>query len=73
LVIVECARLITAGRRSGAVPAGPPPRIVASALMGAVEGLVINLAGQAPWDEELAGSVVAGVLGLQPAPKRRNR
>jgi AcrR family transcriptional regulator len=73
LVIVECARLITAGRRSGAIPAGPSPRIVASALMGAVEGLVINLAGQAPWDEELAGSVVAGVLGLQPAPKRRNR
>jgi hypothetical protein len=35
--------------------------------MGAVEGLVINLAGQAPFDEELAGSVVAGILGLQSA------
>ncbi|HYI44456.1 MAG TPA: TetR/AcrR family transcriptional regulator [Actinomycetota bacterium] len=73
LVIAECARLITAGRKSGTIPSGPPPKVVASALMGAVEGLVINLAGQAPFDEELAGSVVAGVLGLQSAHKRRDR
>ncbi|MEA2446431.1 MAG: hypothetical protein QOK47_68 [Actinomycetota bacterium] len=67
MVVGECARLITAGRKSGAIPPGPPAKVLASALMGAVEGLVINLAGQAPFDEELAGSVVAGILGLQSA------
>jgi hypothetical protein len=33
--------------------------------MGALEGAVIALAGQAPQDELLAARAVAGVLGLQ--------
>jgi len=37
---------------------------VAQALLGALEGAVIALAGRAPHDEELAASVAAGVLGL---------
>lgn len=67
-VVADCARLITAGRRNGAIPPGPPPPVLALALVGALEGLVINLAGQAPFDEELAESVVVGLLGLPPAP-----
>jgi hypothetical protein len=33
-------------------------------MVGAIEGLVISLAGQAPFDEELAERVVPAVLGL---------
>jgi AcrR family transcriptional regulator len=58
------AGVIMAGRRSGAIPPGPPARVLALAYMGAVEGLVINLAGQAPFDEQLAERAVIGVLGL---------
>ena len=66
-VLDACTQLITAGRDSGAIPPGPPPRVLALALMGAVEGLVINLAGQAPFDEQLAESAVVGLLDLPPA------
>ena len=62
-LVKRCTRLITAGRRGGSVPAGPPPRLVALALLGALEGAVIALAGRAPHDEELAVRAVAGVLG----------
>jgi AcrR family transcriptional regulator len=58
-----CARLVTTGRRRGTIPPGPPPRVVARALMGALEGLVIHLRGKAPFDAERA---VRGVLGLDP-------
>ncbi len=63
-LIERCARLINAGRRAGTIPAGPPARVVAMALIGAMEGAVIELAGQAPHDEALAARAVAGVLGL---------
>jgi hypothetical protein len=53
-LVADCARLITAGRRGGAIPPGPPVRAIARAHLGAVEGLVINLAGQAPFDAVLA-------------------
>ena len=65
----ECTRLITAARRSGAIPPGPPPRVMALAYLGAVEGLVINLAGQAPFDEQLVENAARGVLGLAPAAR----
>jgi AcrR family transcriptional regulator len=67
-LVKRCARLITAGRRAGSIPPGPPARTVAHALVGALEGTVIALAGQAPHDELLAERAVAGVLGLQPGP-----
>jgi AcrR family transcriptional regulator len=60
----RCARLIKAGRRKGSIPPGPPAWTVALALMGALEGTVISLAGQAAHDELLAARAVAGVLGL---------
>jgi hypothetical protein len=57
-------RLINAGRREGSIPPGPPAKAVALACIGALEGAVIALAGQAPHDEQLAARAVAGVLGL---------
>ncbi|HEV2754380.1 MAG TPA: TetR/AcrR family transcriptional regulator [Actinomycetota bacterium] len=65
-VLSSCTALIAAGRANGAIPPGPPPDVVALALVGAVEGLVINLSGNAPFDEQLAERVVRGVLGLPP-------
>ena len=41
--------------------------MVALAYWGALEGAVISLAGQAPYDERLAARAVTGVLGLDPA------
>jgi AcrR family transcriptional regulator len=63
-LVKRCGRLISAGRRNGSIPAGPPARAVALALVGALEGAVIELAGQAPHDELLA----ARVLGLDSPP-----
>ena len=64
-LVKRLARLIGAGRRNGSIPPGPPARAVALALIGALEGAVITLAGQAPHDEALAVRVTAGVLGLE--------
>src|ERR1700675_1348878 len=63
-LVKRCTRLIGAGRRVGTIPAGPPARAVALAFIGALEGTVIQLAGQAPHDEVLAARAAAGVLGL---------
>jgi AcrR family transcriptional regulator len=65
-LVKRLARLINAGRRQGAIPPGPPARVVALALNGALEGAVITLAGQEPDDEILAVRAVAGVLGIDP-------
>ena len=67
-LFADCARLIAAGRRTGAIPPGPPVRAMARAYLGAIEGLVINLAGRPPHDAELAERAARGVLGLPPAP-----
>lgn len=63
-LVKRCTRLIGAGRRAGTIPAGPPARAVALAFVGALEGTVIQLAGQAPHDEVLAARAAVGVLGL---------
>jgi AcrR family transcriptional regulator len=63
--VKRCVRLINSGRRAGSIPFGPPSRAVALALLGALEGAVIALAGEAPHDVELAARAVAGVLGVQ--------
>ena len=65
-LIKRCTRLIGAGRRMGTIPAGPPARTVAIAFLGAMEGAVIALRGEAPHDEVLTARAVAGVLGLDP-------
>jgi hypothetical protein len=66
-LLKRCARMIEAGRRAGSIPPGPPARAVALAFFGALEGAVIELAGQAPHDELLAARVAAGALGLDAA------
>jgi hypothetical protein len=67
-LLKRCARLINAGRKDGSIPPGPPARAVALAFIGALEGAVIALAGQAPNDELLAARAAAGVLGLDGPP-----
>ena len=62
--IKRVGRLVGAGRRDGSIPPGPPARTTALAFMGALEGTVIAVAGQAPDDQLLAARAVAGVLGL---------
>ena len=63
-LVKYCAQLIEAGRKEGSIPPGPPAKEVASAWLGAMEGVVIALAGRAPHDEELVARATAGVLGL---------
>src|SRR6266699_3561322 len=67
-IVADCTRLISAGRRSGAIPPGPRPRLLAAAFLGALDGLMIHLSGQTRFDVLLAERVVRGVLGLPPAP-----
>jgi AcrR family transcriptional regulator len=62
--VARFAKLITRARRDGSVPAGPPAKAIASGLMGALEGLVIQLAGQEPLDTLLAERLVLGLLGV---------
>ncbi len=63
-LVKRCARLISAGRRDGSIPAGAPAGAIAQAFVGALEGVVIQLAGQAPYDQLLAERAAAGVLGV---------
>src|SRR5437763_1971985 len=69
-LLQRLARLINAGRRQGSIPPGPPARAVALALIGALEGAVVTLAGEAPYDELLAERAVTGILGIN-VPSRR--
>jgi AcrR family transcriptional regulator len=64
-LVKRCTRLIKEGRRDGSIPPGPPARAVALAFVGAIEGAVIALAGQAPHDEVLVARAAAGVLGVR--------
>ena len=68
-IVADCTRLIAAGRRTGAIPPGPPPRVTAAALLGAIEGLVITLADKAPFDVQFAERLVLGILGLPASPR----
>jgi AcrR family transcriptional regulator len=65
--VKRCVGLINAGRKAGSIPPGPPARAVAVALLGALEGAVIALAGHTSDDELLAARAVAGVLGIDSA------
>ena len=67
-LVKRCVRLVNAGRKNGTIPAGPPARAVAFAYIGALEGAVIELAGQAPHDELLAARAAVGALGLERLP-----
>ncbi|GGV09373.1 TetR/AcrR family transcriptional regulator [Streptomyces spectabilis] len=69
----DCAGLVAAGRASGAIPPGPPPEMTASVFLGVVEAVGIELAGQAPYDTQLAERAVRGVLGLSPRAEPTTR
>ena len=69
-LVKRCDKLITAARKAGSLPAGPPSRITAHAFVGALEGVTIALAGQHDYDERYAAQVAAGVLGLDPLEER---
>jgi AcrR family transcriptional regulator len=56
--------LIIAGRRDGSIPAGPSARTLGIAVVAAVEGLAIQVAGVRD-DELIAERMVRGMLGLE--------
>jgi AcrR family transcriptional regulator len=70
-IVSRCAEVVEAGRRTGAIPDGPPTRTLALAFVGAVEGVVIAVAGAVPDDELLAVRTAVGVLGLPAAAGSR--
>jgi hypothetical protein len=63
-----CARSAAATDAASIVPPGPPPGKVAAAYAAALAAVVIELAGQAPYDVELAERAARGLLGLPPSP-----
>lgn len=64
-LVRRLVKLISAGRRDGSIPQGPPAKALALAVQGAIEGIAITVAGRSPHDADLAARAVAGVLGLQ--------
>jgi len=60
------AALITAGRKAGSIPDGPPADVLAIAGIAAMEGIAIQVAGIAPHDEVLAERAMLGMLGVDP-------
>ena len=66
-VMEMTTQLLSLAIEEDEIPNDTPPRVLALAVTGAIEGLVINLAGQEPFDEELAERAVRGILGLPPA------
>ena len=61
--------VVSAGRRDGSIPPGPPAKTLGAAITAAVEGLAIYLAG-APHDEAMAERMVRGLLGVSAADRR---
>jgi len=61
------AALITAGREAGRIPPGPPADVLAVAGIAAMEGIAIQIAGDAPNDEVIAERAILGILGMSPA------
>jgi AcrR family transcriptional regulator len=58
------AALITAARKAGSIPAGPPAQTLAIAAIGALEGIAIQVAGVIPHDELIAERAMLGMLGV---------
>ena len=63
-IVEDCAKLIANGRQTGQLPPGPPPAALALAYLGAIDGVAISLAGQAPHDVVLAEQAARGILDL---------
>ena len=56
--------LIETGRDQGAIPSGPSSRTLAGAVLAAIEGATIGLAGRTQDDEEIAERVVRGLIAV---------
>jgi AcrR family transcriptional regulator len=67
-MVADITRLVAQGREAGAIPPGPPPRVLALAYLGSMEGVLDQLAGQTPFDAACAERATLGVLGLAPRP-----
>jgi len=67
-MVDDISRLVAAGRKTGAIPLGPPPRVLAFAYLGSMEGVLDQLSGQEPFDALCAERATLGVLGLAPRP-----
>jgi hypothetical protein len=67
-LLTLCGDLIVAGRHEGTIPGGPPPRTMALAFVGMVEGMVMQLHGHDPDDELLVERAVLGLLAADPPP-----
>ncbi|WIN00605.1 TetR/AcrR family transcriptional regulator [Actinoplanes oblitus] len=75
LLIERCRDLVADGQGAGSITTDTPAEVLATALLGALEGLFIGLASRAfdeqtpptptPYLETLAVRTVAGVLGLK--------
>jgi AcrR family transcriptional regulator len=63
----DIVRLIKAGRTSGAIPTGPPARVVATAYLAAIDGIVNHLSDHEPFDVLFVERAILGVLGLSAA------
>jgi AcrR family transcriptional regulator len=61
-LISRVSRLVTRGRRLGHIPPGPPVRTMARGIIGALEGLVIWVEGDAPYDTQMAERLMLGLL-----------
>jgi AcrR family transcriptional regulator len=55
-------RVVEAGRRDGSIPPGPPPALLARALLASVEAVTMALAGRVPEDEQMAERVARGLV-----------
>lgn len=64
-LLARVAALVSAGQRTGTIPSTPPADEVALAVIGALESVVINLAGRSPHDEVLAERSVRGLLCME--------
>ena len=65
--VARFAKLITEARRRGVIPPGPPAKATGAGILGALEGLMIQVSGQAPHDVVLAERLVLGLVGLPSA------
>ena len=62
-LVADVDALVQRGRALGTIPSGTPSAILSTAIVSAVEGVVIGVAGHPPHDEHLAEAAVAGLLG----------
>ena len=67
-LLTLCGDLIVAARHDGTISGGPPPRTMALAFVGTVEGMVMQLYGHEPDDELLVERAVLGLLAADPQP-----